>query len=187
MQFGLQFGSETEATKNLLARRRRRRGEHPEGARRQVSRRIDRAPATAVERNMSGHSRSLTYPSQDRVYGLAMVRRSLRAGLWLGLLAGMVWALRRAMLLRRVSESVEVSNDPWSPITQPVAEPVVASEKTWVEPQDGACPATHPIKVKLASGIFHLPGMLAYDRTRPDRCYATEADAIADGFVKAKR
>jgi hypothetical protein len=137
---------------------------------------------------MSGHSRSLTYRSQGREYGLAMVRRSLRAGLWLGLLMGMGWALRRAMLLRRVSESVEVSNDPWSPIAQPVAEPdPAAPTRTWVEPQDGTCPATHPIKVKLASGIFHLPGMLAYDRTKPDRCYATEVDAVADGFVKAKR
>jgi hypothetical protein len=157
---------------------------------------------------MPGHSRSLTYPSQGREYGLAMVRRSLRAGLWVGLLLGMGWALRRAMLLRRVSESVEVSNDPWSPIAQPAAEPDPATApeatvpeaataptappppptaRTWVEPQDGTCPATHPIKVKLASGIFHLPGMLAYDRTKPDRCYATEVDAVADGFVRAKR
>jgi hypothetical protein len=29
--------------------------------------------------------------------------------------------------------------------------------------------------------------MFAYDRTRPDRCYADEAAAAADGFTKAKR
>jgi hypothetical protein len=29
--------------------------------------------------------------------------------------------------------------------------------------------------------------MLAYERTRPDRCYATEEEAGADGFIKAKR
>ena len=27
------------------------------------------------------------------------------------------------------------------------------------------------MKAKLASKIFHLPGMLNYDRTKPDRCY----------------
>ena len=52
---------------------------------------------------------------------------------------------------------------------------------------DGSCPATHPVKAKMSSGIFHLPGMLAYDRTHPDRCYRDEAAAEADGFGKAKR
>jgi hypothetical protein len=57
----------------------------------------------------------------------------------------------------------------------------------WVEPDGTACPPTHLIKAKLSSGIFHLPGMLAYERTKPDRCYATEEAAVADGFTKAKR
>jgi hypothetical protein len=29
--------------------------------------------------------------------------------------------------------------------------------------------------------------MAAYNRTLPDRCYATEEDAEADGFRQAKR
>src|SRR3954468_2677966 len=41
---------------------------------------------------------------------------------------------------------------------------------TWVEPIDGACPDGYPVKAKLKSGLFHLPGMFAYDRTNPDRC-----------------
>ena len=57
----------------------------------------------------------------------------------------------------------------------------------WVEPSEGVCPTSHPIKAKLASMIYHLPGMLAYSRTNPDRCYATERGATKDGFVKAKR
>jgi micrococcal nuclease len=57
----------------------------------------------------------------------------------------------------------------------------------WVEASGTLCPETHPIKAKLSSRIFHLPGMLAYDRTRPDRCYGTEEAADADGFTKAKR
>ena len=40
-----------------------------------------------------------------------------------------------------------------------------------MEPTDGACPATHPVKAKLTSKIFHLPGMASYERTNADRCY----------------
>jgi hypothetical protein len=29
--------------------------------------------------------------------------------------------------------------------------------------------------------------MFAYERTNPDRCYAAEDAAVADGFRKAKR
>ena len=57
----------------------------------------------------------------------------------------------------------------------------------WVEAMDGACPPTHPVKAKVSSKIFHLPGMLNYDRTVPDRCYADAAAAEADGFRAAKR
>jgi hypothetical protein len=58
----------------------------------------------------------------------------------------------------------------------------------WQEPApDGTCAPSHPIKVKLRSGLFHLPGMFAYERTKADRCYRTSADAEADGFERAKR
>jgi len=57
----------------------------------------------------------------------------------------------------------------------------------WVEPDEGACPNSHPIKAKLSSGIFHLPGMFAYDRTKADRCYASAEDAESDGLHRAKR
>jgi hypothetical protein len=57
----------------------------------------------------------------------------------------------------------------------------------WVDPEDGACPPTHPVKAKLSSRIFHVPGGLAYDRTTPDRCYRDAASAEADGFRPAKR
>jgi hypothetical protein len=49
------------------------------------------------------------------------------------------------------------------------------------------CPTSHPIKAKLSSKIFHLPGMFAYNRTQPDRCYASEDAAVADGLRRAKR
>jgi hypothetical protein len=59
--------------------------------------------------------------------------------------------------------------------------------RAWVEPQGTFCPSSHPIKAKLASGIFHLPGMTAYERTTPDRCYLDADAAEADGLRKAKR
>lgn len=57
----------------------------------------------------------------------------------------------------------------------------------WALPVAGDCPPGYPVKAKLASGIFHLPGMFAYDRTTPDRCYRSAADAEADGLRPAKR
>ena len=62
-----------------------------------------------------------------------------------------------------------------------------AGAQPWVEPDDGVCPASHPVKAKLASKIFHLPGMANYDRTNPDRCYLDAAEAEADGLRPAKR
>jgi len=62
-----------------------------------------------------------------------------------------------------------------------------APPKAWVEPKGGVCPTSHPVKGKLASKIFHLPGMLNYERTNPDRCYVDEAKAEADGLRAAKR
>ena len=58
----------------------------------------------------------------------------------------------------------------------------------WVVPDPGGiCPNSHPIKAKLSSKLFHLPGMFAYNRTNPDRCYRDEQAAEADGLRKAKR
>ena len=56
-----------------------------------------------------------------------------------------------------------------------------------VEPgDDGACPATHPVKAKLASGIYHEPGGGNYERTKADRCYLDAAAAEADGLPRCK-
>jgi hypothetical protein len=52
---------------------------------------------------------------------------------------------------------------------------------------EGGCPDGYPVKAKLRSRLFHLPGMAAYDRTRPDRCYASAETAEADGFTRARR
>ena len=62
-----------------------------------------------------------------------------------------------------------------------------SAPRGWVEPQGQVCPLSHPIKAKLASRIYHLPGMFNYTRTRPDRCYGSETAAKRDGFSAAKR
>ena len=62
-----------------------------------------------------------------------------------------------------------------------------ADAPPWVAPEGKGCPASHPVKAKLASRLFHLPGMLAYERTNPDRCYIDATAAEADGLTQAKR
>lgn len=59
--------------------------------------------------------------------------------------------------------------------------------ETWVEPKGEVCPSTHPVKAKLASKIFHILGGASYDRTKPDRCYASPEAAEADGLRASKR
>lgn len=54
-----------------------------------------------------------------------------------------------------------------------------------IEPVDGTCPASHPIKGNKSSMgalIYHTPASASYDRTRPEACFATEADAEAAGY-----
>jgi hypothetical protein len=72
------------------------------------------------------------------------------------------------------------------PLVSSVPDEVPASER-WIDPVERACPPGFEVKVKLASGIYHLPGMFAYQRTMPDRCYASAEAAEADGFRPAKR
>jgi hypothetical protein len=65
---------------------------------------------------------------------------------------------------------------------------VAAPAARFIEPgADASCPPTHPVKAKLASGIFHVPGGGNYERTKPDRCYVDAAAAEADGLRAAKR
>jgi hypothetical protein len=56
-----------------------------------------------------------------------------------------------------------------------------------VAPVEQACPASHPVKAKLRSGIFHEPGGASYGRTIPDRCYQDATAAEADGLRRAQR
>jgi hypothetical protein len=75
----------------------------------------------------------------------------------------------------------------WPDRPSDAAPPVESAEQSWVPGNaDGSAPATHPIKAKESSGIFHVPGGRFYDRTTPDRCYPTADAARADGYRQAK-
>lgn len=56
----------------------------------------------------------------------------------------------------------------------------------WTAPTRDECDPAHPIKVNINSGIYHMPGGRFYERMVPDRCYANEENAIADGYRAAK-
>ena len=53
------------------------------------------------------------------------------------------------------------------------------------------CSRTHPIKAGLnlrtGAKTYHLPGDASYGNTKPQRCFAAEKDAMAEGFRRAKR
>ncbi len=54
------------------------------------------------------------------------------------------------------------------------------------------CPVSHPIKGNFTtySGepcIYHVPGGRFYDKTKPERCYATEAEARRDGCRRSSQ
>lgn len=111
--------------------------------------------------------------------------RLLRIGAIVGFVVGIVRALRR----RRSPEVTGTAS--WPPLAEtdppaPRSGPVKFAP-AGVEPVDGACPSGYPIKAKSSSKIFHVPGGSSYERTVPDRCYANESDAEADGYRKAQR
>jgi hypothetical protein len=116
-------------------------------------------------------------------------------GWWKAVLAAAIAALVGVWFRHREPEIIDEAapgTAQWPPLMPlPVDEERIdasSSESTWVDPDPvGSCPVSHPVKVKVSSGIHHVPGGFSYDRTRADRCYATGADAEADGYRAAKR
>lgn len=56
-----------------------------------------------------------------------------------------------------------------------------------VDPVEGECPVSHPVKATSGSDVFHVPGGAFYDRTHADVCYRDAAAAQADGLRPSKR
>ncbi len=87
-----------------------------------------------------------------------------------------------------------VAGRPRAQPQQPQAQSREAPSGQFGVPPDSAwtCPATHPIKGNFTtySGercIYHMPGGQFYDKTKPERCYATEEEARKDGCRRSKR
>ena len=128
-----------------------------------------------------------------------MLGRWMRLVVLFAVLAGLTVAA--ALRMRRTGPGVNgerhgpLPTEEWPPVParpRAVAEQVAvqvaepAPEQAWLEPDGRTCPVSHPIKAKLSSGRFHLPGMAVYERTIPDRCYATSEAAELDGLQRAK-
>lgn len=102
--------------------------------------------------------------------------------LWRLVLLGVLTAIAVAIYRKVIAGP---SADTWAePVDLETLVPVTTAG--WVEPNGGSCPASHPIRAKLASGIFHSPGGRSYERTNADRCYVDAAAAEADGLRPAK-
>jgi hypothetical protein len=124
----------------------------------------------------------------------------LRRGVFLGLLTGAAYAAWRFVATRQ-QDGVTFEPAPFLSPPRPVPTPSTglssvpgdgqadgrSNGSAWVDPVDGTCPVSHPVKAKMSSGIYHLPGGGNYDRTHADRCYASADDAESDGLRAAKR
>jgi len=132
-----------------------------------------------------------------------MRRSTLRRVVGLGLVFGVAYAVWRVLDAEHRAAELGPSDEPRParpvPSTTAPASPGAASappaangsgasdERGWVEPEARACPASHPVKAKLASGIYHEPSGANYDRTVPDRCYRDGPAAQRDGLRRSKR
>jgi len=69
----------------------------------------------------------------------------------------------------------------------PTTRPGVPPQGPWT------CPVSHPIKGNFTPTdpaeycIYHVPGGGFYERTKPERCYSSEGDAVRDGCRQSKR
>ena len=63
---------------------------------------------------------------------------------------------------------------------------VLCQRKTWT------CPTAQLVKGNFTTysgerGIYHLPSGRLYNQTTPERCYATEGEAMLDGYPRSRR
>jgi hypothetical protein len=147
--------------------------------------------AAPVEADITRQGYRFVPLRQPRSLSCPMMRRLLRWTIRFALLVAVISFARAILEARR--PPAPPSGVPWPPIepavvpatrlTAPVADTTLAPS---VDPVDGTCPITHPVKGKQKSGLFHEPGMAQYERTHPDRCYVDANAAEADGLTRAK-
>lgn len=112
------------------------------------------------------------------------MKKTTRRVLGLGIFAGAAYAIWRKTAARAPAPAGGWAPQPFPFPPQPAPDATVP----WVDPaESGACPANHPVKAKLTSGIYHVPGGANYTRTQADRCYLSAEAAEADGLRQSKR
>jgi hypothetical protein len=115
------------------------------------------------------------------------MRKSVKRALGFGVVAAAGYAAWRSFSRGAMTPGAP-GGVGWEPQPFPYPpQPKVDTTAPWVDAADGACPAHHPVKAKLTSGIFHVPGGANYTRTQADRCYVSVEAAEADGLRAAKR
>ena len=62
----------------------------------------------------------------------------------------------------------------------------VGSDPDSIPPAGADCPVAYPIKGNGRSGIYHLPGAFAYERTVPTVCFRSAESAERAGFRAAR-
>jgi micrococcal nuclease len=95
-------------------------------------------------------------------------------------------ARQRARGLWAAPQDAESAAPPARTEVRDPGRPGVEPESAWT------CPASHPIKGNFTTSsgercIFHVPGGQFYNRTKPERCYATGDEARQDGCRRSKR
>jgi micrococcal nuclease len=135
--------------------------------------------ATMVNADLvsNGYAQVMTIPPnvrhQDLFLKLQREARLLQLGLWNGAAPPLAAAAPRTV-------------QPIVPRQVVDTRPGVPSLGAW------ACPSTHPIKGNFTpySGercIYHPPSGAFYGNTTPERCYATDGEARADGCRASRR
>jgi hypothetical protein len=113
----------------------------------------------------------------------------------LGAAIGVVGSLWRRRASTRVPQPPEPPQWPaFPPPETAVDEPTGTTSADastdaagWVDGSSTAdAPDGFPVKAKASSGIYHVPGGRFYDRTKPDRWYASAEAAEADGYRPSK-
>ena len=132
----------------------------------------------------------------DGAWKDARMRKLFKRAAFAGVIAGLGYAIWRFLNTSGGSPAGgvkwETAPFPFPPEPRPSADPIHGptrqpgsrSRRRGSSPMDGACPTSHPVKAKLSSGIFHVPGGSNYDRTHADRCYV-DGDAAASRRIPA--
>jgi micrococcal nuclease len=142
------------------------------------------------ERDARGRLQAYVYV-RDRMINAELVRRGYAK-------AVAMWPnTRHGPLFDRLQQEAREqkrglwSDDTVSPATPPHGGSAAAAARPGVLPTDAwTCPLTSQIKGSFTTPdlcIYHLPDSAVYRKIRPDRCYATEVDALRDGCRGSRR